>query len=70
MEFVDGRPVVTSGQKPIPPDQALPLAVQIASAMQAAHAMGIIHRDLKPENILVTASGTVKLLDFGLMRWK
>jgi len=68
MEYVDGLPVVNRGQPSIPQDMALRLATQIASAMEAAHAMGIIHRDLKPANILVTAGGTVKLLDFGLAK--
>jgi eukaryotic-like serine/threonine-protein kinase len=68
MEYVDGLPVFSSGQEPIPQEKALRLATQIASAIEAAHAKGIVHRDLKPANILVTGGGIVKLLDFGLAK--
>jgi serine/threonine protein kinase len=53
---------------PIPIDEALPIAVQIAEALEAAHEKGIIHRDLKPANIKVTPQGDVKVLDFGLAK--
>ena len=53
---------------PIPIDDALPIAKQIAEALEAAHAQGIIHRDLKPANVKVKADGTVKVLDFGLAK--
>jgi serine/threonine protein kinase len=68
MEYVDGSPVVSPDQQPLPTSEVLRLAGQIASALQAAPAQGIIHRDLKPANILVSTTGTVKLLDFGLAK--
>jgi serine/threonine protein kinase/Tol biopolymer transport system component len=52
----------------LPLDEALPLAKQIAEALEAAHEQGIIHRDLKPANIKVRTDGTVKVLDFGLAK--
>ena len=53
---------------PIPFDEALPIAAQIADALEGAHEQGIIHRDLKPANIKVRNDGTVKVLDFGLAK--
>ncbi len=64
MELIDGEPL----KGPLPLDQALDYARQIAEALVAAHEKGIVHRDLKPGNILVTASGAVKVLDFGLAK--
>jgi eukaryotic-like serine/threonine-protein kinase len=61
MEFIEGTPL----HGPLPLDETLRRAVQIADALSAAHARGVTHRDLKPANILVTATG-IKLLDFGL----
>jgi serine/threonine protein kinase len=64
MELVEGEPP----QGPMPLDEALRIARQIASALQEAHAKSIVHRDLKPGNIRVKADGTVKVLDFGLAK--
>jgi len=69
MELVEGSTLADRiAQGPIPVDEALPIAKQIAEALEAAHEQGIIHRDLKPANIKVRADGTVKVLDFGLAK--
>jgi Tol biopolymer transport system component len=69
MEFVDGEDLSQRiARGAIPFDEALPLATQIATALEAAHELGIIHRDLKPANIKVRPDGTVKVLDFGLAK--
>src|SRR5262245_39868264 len=69
MELVEGPTLADRiAQGPIPVDEALPIAKQIAEALEAAHEQGIIHRDLKPANIKVRSDGTVKVLDFGLAK--
>ena len=69
MELVEGDDLsLRIARGAIPLDEALPIAKQIADALEAAHEQGIIHRDLKPANIKVRPDGTVKVLDFGLAR--
>ena len=69
MELVEGDDLSERiARGAIPLDEALPIARQIAEALEAAHEQGIIHRDLKPANIKVRADGTVKVLDFGLAK--
>ena len=69
MELVDG-PTLADRIKlgPVPPDEALAIAKQIADAFEAAHEKGIVHRDLKPANVKIKPDGTVKVLDFGLAK--
>jgi serine/threonine protein kinase len=70
MEYLDGQTLAERLTKgPMPVDQALKLAIQIAGALDKAHRQGITHRDLKPGNIMVTKAGA-KLLDFGLAKLK
>jgi len=69
MELVDGEDLAARlARGPIPLDEALPIARQIADALEAAHERGVIHRDLKPANIKLRGDGVVKVLDFGLAK--
>src|SRR5207245_7374667 len=68
LEYLEGQTLADRLAKgPLPLDQALTIASEIASALAAAHRQGIVHRDLKPGNVMLSRSGT-KLLDFGLAR--
>ena len=69
MELVEGEDLSERLKRgPIPIDEAIPIARQIAEALESAHEAGIVHRDLKPANIKITENGTVKVLDFGLAK--
>src|SRR5262245_17214923 len=69
LELVEGQTLADLvARGPMPVNESLRLAVQIAEALQAAHEKGVIHRDLKPANIKITRDGTVKVLDFGLAK--
>ena len=69
LELIEGPTLADRiAQGPLPLEEALPLARQIADALEAAHSQGIVHRDLKPANIKIRPDGTVKVLDFGLAK--
>ena len=70
MEYLEGETLASRLERgPLPPEEALRYAVEIACALDAAHRRGVVHRDLKPGNIVLTKAGS-KLLDFGLAKMR
>jgi len=68
MEYVEGTSlrVLLNARQPLPTDKAIDIALQVCDALAYLHSEGVVHRDIKPENILLTATGQVKILDFGI----
>ncbi|HVU65302.1 MAG TPA: serine/threonine-protein kinase, partial [Phycisphaerales bacterium] len=66
LEFIPGHTLTEKLARPIPIDETVRLAAQIAEGLEVAHERDVVHRDLKPDNVRVTPEGMVKLLDFGL----
>lgn len=69
MEYVDGRllkDLIADG--PLEPDEAMRITAQVLTALEYSHRAGVVHRDIKPGNIMITASGQVKVMDFGIAR--
>ncbi len=74
MEYVEGQSLSdriaaeTTGRPPVPLQEALQIAIEVAEALEAAHGKGIVHRDIKPGNIMLTETGHAKVMDFGLAK--